>query len=292
MENINMHVKGALYGVCVGDAFGAPLEFLGRYPNSDDVSKAYEMKGGGVINTKPGQITDDGELMLCLYRSLVEKKQPALFYYKKWLKSGPIDVGITCNRAFKNGEMDFKSKANGALMRCAPIGAVYHDKSPDCIADIAMADCRLSHPNLSCQYANAVYCICIACLIEEPDKVPQGAFNWLEDQPESDAKMEVKSWLLEAWSPEKWYSNNPMNQIGFVRWGFVEAFRHIHLKSDFKTAMVATAHLGGDTDTNCAIVGGLVGARCGVEGIPYHMLEAVISSKNERPTWLHPSYLD
>ena len=35
----------------------------------------------------------------------------------------------------------------------------------------------------------------------------------------------------------------------------------------FDWAMEQTVMLGGDTDTNCAIVGGLIGAYCGVENI-------------------------
>ena len=35
----------------------------------------------------------------------------------------------------------------------------------------------------------------------------------------------------------------------------------------FDWAMEQTVMLGGDTDTNCAIVGGVVGAFCGIESI-------------------------
>ncbi len=37
---------------------------------------------------------------------------------------------------------------------------------------------------------------------------------------------------------------------------------------DLVEALWATARPGGDSDTTCAIVGGIVGARTGLEGVP------------------------
>jgi ADP-ribosylglycohydrolase len=43
---------------------------------------------------------------------------------------------------------------------------------------------------------------------------------------------------------------------------------------DFAEAMWTTASVGGDIDTNCAIVGGIVALSCGREGIPVEWLAA------------------
>jgi ADP-ribosylglycohydrolase len=64
--------RGALLGAFVGDASGATLEFLGRKPTTEDVEKALSMVGGGWLRVAPGQITNDGELALCLARSLAD----------------------------------------------------------------------------------------------------------------------------------------------------------------------------------------------------------------------------
>ena len=54
------------------------------------------MPGGGEYSTNPGQVTDDGELMLCLMHALTSTLKPNLFdldeivnYYKKWAESAP-----------------------------------------------------------------------------------------------------------------------------------------------------------------------------------------------------------
>lgn len=46
--------------------------------------------------------------------------------------------------------------------------------------------------------------------------------------------------------------------------------------------------LGGDTDTNAAIVGGLIGAAQGASNFPEDWKDAVLSSENSRPDFLSP----
>lgn len=112
---------GAVLGACVGDASGAVLEFLGREPSPQEVEAALQMPGGGVWDVAPGQITDDGELTLCLARGLLNQQileitgedelqvlqearesSPHPFSlesiaraYAFWIVSRPFDIGNT-----------------------------------------------------------------------------------------------------------------------------------------------------------------------------------------------------
>lgn len=52
--------------------------------------------------------------------------------------------------------------------------------------------------------------------------------------------------------------------MGYVKWGFILAFNCLYRGLSFEDSMLESLVLGGDTDTNCAIVGGLVGAARGV----------------------------
>jgi ADP-ribosyl-[dinitrogen reductase] hydrolase len=94
--------RGALLGAFIGDASGATLEFLDRKPSAEDVERALSMVGGGCWRVAPGQITDDGELALCLARSLagaqaVDRDKVAEAYVD-WFNSGPFDCGNATNR--------------------------------------------------------------------------------------------------------------------------------------------------------------------------------------------------
>jgi len=61
--------------------------------------------------------------------------------------------------------------------------------------------------------------------------------------------------------------------MGYLKHAFILAFLFL-LRADladeelYDEAMWQTTSLGGDTDTNCAIVGGLIGAYLGLKLIP------------------------
>ena len=75
--------------------------------------------------------------------------------------------------------------------------------------------------------------------------------------------------------------------MGHVRHAFTLAFycllKAATMEEDeaYNHAMEQTAMLAGDTDTNCAIVGGLVGAYVGVSKIPKEKLKKVLECNLE-----------
>lgn len=83
---------------------------------------------------------------------------------------------------------------------------------------------------------------------------------------------------------------------GWLRNAFTLAFAFLQIdRIDFKEAMRRTLTLGGDTDTNCCIVGGLMGAAVGAEEIPYiyrkTLLECNIlkGKQPKRPDFVQPA---
>jgi ADP-ribosyl-[dinitrogen reductase] hydrolase len=324
-RDIRDAAMGCLLGALVGDAAGATLEFLGRKPTVEDANWAMQMPGGGVWKVATGQITDDGELTLCLAQALGESQEFEIESiaknYAKWVDSSPFDIGNTTSASLgsyaqpqwheilaKQGytavmtqaaaQRCMSSKSNGSLMRCSPLGIWGYRLSDEELANLARQDSQLSHPNLSCCYAVACYTIAIASLMREIGDQTL-AFNraksWLELQSsgnkslgELSANQEVLSWLNDA--------ENNVNieyslQMGFVKIAFTHAFRHLLLGSDYEEAIVETLTGGGDTDTNACIVGGLVGAACGADSIPESMKHPVLtcdtrSGESPRPDFL------
>ena len=63
--------KAVLLGVAVGDALGAPVEFMTPGEIAAKYGRLDEMVGGGWLRLKPGQVTDDTEMTLCLARGIV-----------------------------------------------------------------------------------------------------------------------------------------------------------------------------------------------------------------------------
>jgi ADP-ribosyl-[dinitrogen reductase] hydrolase len=308
--------EGAVLGALAGDAAGAVLEFLGREVTPTDVDHAMGMPGGGVWRVAPGQITDDGELTMCLLRGLARgdgARRRAAERYAAWVASDPFDIGgttaaslgalrdagfraiaevhgpdVAMERAAAARCME--SKANGSLMRSSPLGvwgARFDDD--DVIAAAAIGDAKLSHPNASCTGAAAAYAIAIASLVRAPgdrDAAIGRARAWVDAHAED----EVRAWLADALEG-RLPAFTP--QDGFVRIAFTHAFAHLAKGSDWERAVRETLAGGGDTDTNACIVGGLVGAACGVGAIPERALRAVLEcdharASSPRPEWLHP----
>lgn len=319
---------GAILGACVGDAAGAVLEFA--TPTADGVDRAMTLPGGGCWRVAPGQITDDGELTLALGRALADggfDLERIARSYAKWIDSPPFDIGTTttnglgCIREEKWAEVadeygyavamtraaaerNHHSKANGSLMRAAPLGvwgATVEDHDWSAldvrrIADAARADSRLSHPNPSCTDSVACYAIAIATLVRTGGD-RKAALKAAEAWAAEDADPEVRSWLADARRLAAGDANAAAQavpydrQIGFVKIGFTHAFRHLAAGSDYVTAIRETLAGGGDTDTNACIAGGLLGAACGAKAIPPAMCAKVLACTTEkgrpRPEWLH-----
>ncbi|EFJ49525.1 hypothetical protein VOLCADRAFT_89811 [Volvox carteri f. nagariensis] len=265
----------------------------------------------------PRQITDDSELAMALAMGL-SQHEPSAGYpaeavakqYGAWLASHPFDVGNTCCTAFsaathhddkagplasvmrKQAQFSRDSKSNGALMRITPLAVWGCRLSDDALAAAAMEDAKLSHPNDVTLHANAIYCVAIKHLIAHPGDA-EGALEVAAKWARACACAEVAGWLREAMGSAAGPAANRL--IGFVRYGFFYAFRHLKLRTPYLDAIREVLLLKGDTDTNAAIVGGLVGALHGASGIPAHMAAALLSRLGQadskgpkRPDWLQP----
>lgn len=298
--------RGAFLGSLCGDAAGAVLEFMGRTPTLADVDGALRFPGGGVWRVAPGQVTDDGELTLALARSLVgEVSYPRDLVadaYRRWYDSPPFDVGNATRTAFSGhrgqpveglgdrvaGQSalgNHATKANGSLMRASGLGVWTWRLTREEAAEAARTDARLSHPTNACQNAGAAYVVAIRALV-----LGGGAAQAFADARAVVRDAEVAGWLEDA-EAGRLPPCTPLD--GFVRIAFTHAFGHLLRGSSWEAAVREVLAGGGDTDTNACIVGGLVGALHGEEGIPLHarraVLEVNVTAGRPRPGWLVPS---
>lgn len=302
---------GAVLGALAGDAAGAVLEFQPR-PTTVEVERALRFPGGGIWGVAPGQVTDDGELTLCLLHALGEARDyvPDVVarWYGRWFNSPPFDMGSTTGQALAPARThpaddptglhermtraarthNTASRANGSLMRATPLGVWGHALEDAQLAAIARLDSATTHPNPACTDAVAAYAIAVASLVRSPgDRT--GAHARVRAWVDASACDEVRTWLDEA---ERDVQPPYEPQAGFVRIGFTAAFRHLLAGRAWEGAVRETLLGGGDTDTNACIVGGLVGAADGASGVPLAARTAVLRCNHAkgkaRPGWLHP----
>ncbi len=290
-----------MLGAIVGDAAGATLEFYHKEITEEIALNAMQMPGGGRIHVGPGQITDDGELTLALWQTLMSVKRGSIPIldmmraYKNWYDSCPFDMGRTCGLAFEAicdyfndhdvgsieecfqiiRDINNGSEANGCLMRASAIPAwmmAHRDTiSVQTAVECAREDAKLSHPSIVCQEVNMIYvfAICHLLLDNPPAEVIHKTDTFVKNTITSD---KVHQWYF---TESLDITNlNATKQIGHVRWGFVMAFYFLrNPEITYEDAIKITLMNGGDTDTNAAIVGGMVGA---YQDIPAYMLTPVM----------------
>lgn len=294
------------------------MEFIGYAPSAEEIDEALRFPGGGMHALAPGQITDDGELTICLARGLRElptsgtpSLEPVALEYYNWVHSQPFDMGHTtesamgacqsvhtdlgvCAQVMRDAAADrcMNSKANGSLMRATPLAIWGYALAPSALAEWARADSGLSHPNSSCTDSVAAYVIAIAHLLTHPGD-SGGAIAVAQTWCDANACDDVQAWLAQALAGN---TARFTPQDGFVKIAFTHAFHHLNIGSNFSDAIRATLAGGGDTDTNACIVGGLMGALHGANAIPQAWRDAVLSCDTKkgqsRPPWLFASTAD
>jgi len=271
---------GCLMGHIAGDSLGSlvefetPVQIAGRYPDS-----VRDLADGGTWDTIAGQPTDDSELALALARALVGRSEwPAeavAAAYGDWYASRPFDIGGTTGQAFSAAAAarsakamearrvaDRTSQSNGALMRCSPIGI--WARTPDEAAAAAREDALLSHPHPLCQAASAALVAAISIGIRGGERAKMfAAAEAAVAAPEAEPLREALARARSGEGPLDF-----VHQQGSVMIAFQNAFRHLAAGTPLESALIETVGQGGDTDTNAAICGALLGATQGRGAIP------------------------
>jgi ADP-ribosylglycohydrolase len=256
-------------GQLAGDSLGSLVEFQ----SPGRIRRAYpdgvrELADGGTWKTLAGQPTDDSELALALARTLVDKgtydAEATFDAYVAWLNSGPFDCGNTIAGALR-GQPNPASQANGAMMRVSPLGIFGANHPLETVAGWAEQDAALTHRHRVCRQANALYAMAIADAVANgthPQPLYGKIVNWAADRKVDPTLAQVIT--LAADTPPEDFTS----QQGWVLVAFRNALWQLLHAKDCESGIVDTVGRGGDTDTNGAICGALLGAVYGIEMIP------------------------
>ena len=289
--------QGAMLGQLAGDALGSLVEFR----SASEIRRMYPrgprlLEDGGTFDTIAGQPTDDSELALMLARSIVagsgyDPELAAQAYYY-WYKSHPFDIGTTTAQAFRSvtqarvddnsvaaamrGAASTSSQSNGSLMRISPLAIWGHQLSAAQVAEAARADSALTHAHPVCQEACAVYSVALAHAVatgSPPADVYATALNWVER--ECSEQLVTAAVRDAAEGPPSNYQSSQ----GWVLIALRNAFYQLLHAPDFEEGVVRTVAAGGDTDTNGAIAGALLGAVYGREGVPGQWRQMILTCR-------------
>jgi ADP-ribosylglycohydrolase/fructose-1,6-bisphosphatase/inositol monophosphatase family enzyme len=272
--------QGCLLGQIAGDSLGSLVEFqTSERIARDSPDGPRDLQDGGEWRTLAGQPTDDSEMALALARALVAQggydASTVLGAYQEWYRSGPFDIGQTTRAALEGNPMS-RSEANGSLMRVSPLGIFAHALPPGAAAELARRDSALTHPSAVPADAAAAFVVAVSHAVGHGDGSEaawSAALSWARDTPAAPAVIAaLERAALEA----------PVCDGDSQGWALIAlqaAFYAVLHSPGPEDGIVSTVRRGGDTDTNAAIAGALLGAVHGRGSIPDHWRSMVLSCR-------------
>ena len=286
-------IIGCILGTAVGDALGLPYEGMSpdRARNLLGPPERYRFVFGR------GMISDDTEHTCMVSQALIESGDNVEAFTKRfasklrwWILALPAGVGKATARSciklwlgVRPAKSGVYSAGNGPAMRAAILGVTIKDVPK--LLEYVRSSSRLTHTDSKAEFG-AIAVALAARESSQSDRID--GERWLELVSQSlpnDAAELVEKLRSAITSVSK--GESPMmyakaNGLGSGVSGYtyhtVPVAIHCWLSfpDDFRKAVVAAIECGGDADTTAAIVGGIVGARVGKEGIPSELVNGLL----------------
>ena len=284
MDELGGRLIGCVLGLALGDAFGAPFEFRRRDEIPNPIP-AFELPWQG---HRPGTWTDDTAMARNLWRSLTERgrldAEDLLERHRRWLLTDPPDVGAMIRRVLTwslEGVPDPAeryvrergpevSAGNGSVMYCAPLGAFRATRS-ELLFDETPALSAITHRDERCRTACLAVTLVAAGLVrgDDPEGTVRGA---LAAVAERDGGEELEYLVSEAGRARR--IDGP--DQGFALFTAGIALRVAAEARSFEDGLRHVVSLGGDTDTNAAVTGALLGALHGRAALPPAWIDRLV----------------
>lgn len=268
LEEIHNRARAAFIGMAIGDALGATVEFMTASEIAAKYGTFREIVGGGWLRLKPGQVTDDTEMALCIARAIVSNQfwslEAVADNFAGWLKSRPVDCGDTCRKGIRgymlHGTLETPlnewDAGNGAVMRMLPT-VFFSLPDENLLKKYAIEQAHLTHNNPVSDAA----CLCLGQLLQLA----------LCGAEKSRLRRQVDG--LVSRFPTFVFEPYRGLATGYVVDTMQTVFHWFFRGRSFEECLVGTVNQGADADTTGAICGMLAGAYYGMEGIPGRWLK-------------------
>lgn len=293
-------IRGAIYGLLIGDALGVPYEFKDpteippieqiAYVPPDNFPRSH-------ANVPPGTWSDDGSQALCLLDSLVTCGVLNLIDFsqrlQKWYFDGyfavdghVFDVGIQTREAIiklsknffpgESGRADEHANGNGSLMRSLPL-ALWHTGSDEELAELAHQQSIVTHAHPRSQVCCALYCLWARRILENASDPWQSATKSLRQfyRNRPDFAYELEDHVRPDSPPI-------CEGSGYVV-DCLHSARYACTKDSFEGVIRRAIQFGNDTDTTACVAGGIAGLLFGYSRIPQYLTEGLRGKEMLQP---------
>ena len=290
--------RGVMLGLAVGNLLGLPMEgdsyrsIERRYPQGildidpleahrpmdDDLAQAVEL-GEALV--------DGGDYVNAFANRLVV-----------WARENGRGMGILTSQAIRElGAGHAPPEAarilyernpiapNGGVMRCAPV-ALARLPQPELLVSDSAATCVVTHYAVTCQWSCILVNAVIALLLrgvapDLPDLMAAGSADGAPDLLSVAERDNISTQVLASiadgtpLTSDAFWLRQEQRHIGHTVLALQCGLWAAVTELDFETALRGIIESGGDTDTNGAVAGAVLGARYGASAIPQRWLECI-----------------
>ncbi len=284
-HHLNSAFTGVLLGTAVGDALGLPAENL----SPECIRKRWKGQWRMRLLFGRGMISDDTEHTLMVAQTLLVHAnnasafQRSLAWKLRWWFAGlPGGVGLATAKAclklwigIPASHAAVASAGSGPAMRSAIIGAFFAEDAEARRAFVS-ASSQLTHRGWQAETAALAVAECAALALRSAGcPQAQEAVRLLQSLS-TEAEWQSVLSKIEANLAKQRTVAEFVSTLGLERGvtGYslhvvpVAIYAWLLHPDDFRTALISVLECGGDTDTAGAILGALMGASVGVDGIP------------------------
>jgi ADP-ribosyl-[dinitrogen reductase] hydrolase len=287
------HITGSILGTAIGDSIGLPYEGLSRCRAIKllGLPKKHRLLFGF------GMVSDDTEHTCIVVQSLIasggnitEFQNQLAWRLRFWFLGFPAGIGLATLRSIlklwigvppdKSGVF---SAGNGPAMRSAILGLAISDV--DKLREVVRVNTRITHTDPKVEYGAFAIALAAqnacqvartsgddfiiqlkACLGNDAEQLISLISQTVDSVKNGESTLEFASKLGLARGVSGYvYHSVP---VAIHAW-----LSHQH---DYREAIITTVQCGGDTDSIAAMVGGIVGASVGKEGIPKEWLSGLL----------------
>ncbi|MFO7761888.1 MAG: ADP-ribosylglycohydrolase family protein [Thermodesulfobacteriota bacterium] len=279
--NLNQ-AEGIIFGLAIGDAIGAPVEFIGL----DEIQQRYGSEG----ITKPpvpALYTDDTQMTIAITEALIRQGECDVETIMEAVREEFVDwrhspdnnrapgnaclIGVSqMERGIHWSESGIPdSKGCGSAMRVATIGYLYQD-NPSKLKEVAAITSMSTHghPTATASAVGAAYLVKLALENHAPENIIPSLLSFTQGiSTEFDQHISrIESCL--SWQDEE----EALEYLG-RGWIGEEAvalalYCFLRYPDDYRSAVIRAANTNGDSDSIACIAGSISGAYLGAERIP------------------------
>ncbi len=266
--------QAAYLGLALGDALGATVEFMTPREIVYRYGVHREICGGGWLNIKPGQVTDDTTMSLALGAALLSdggevRALSCARAFDAWMRGKPVDIGNTVRRnlvAFRrSGDPSAPPSeydaGNGAAMRVLPVALGTLALDETAVRAAVRAQAHVTHNNPVSDAASEFIAVAVQDFVRGESL---RAVYRRRIAPLIAAHPEFSFRRRRCENPSGWIVDT------------LQAVLQALLETDsYERCVVDVTSRGGDADTTGAIAGMLAGAHYGLAALPQRWRKAL-----------------